>query len=67
MVVPSGLFVANLMYQSNARSLSVMDKCVSFLSSYVIFFASQIFSRMNKGFSGSYDASPLNSGNLMVG
>jgi hypothetical protein len=33
----------------------------------LIYFASQLFSQINKFFSGSFNASPLNSGNLIVG
>jgi hypothetical protein len=44
-----------------------MDNYTSLVSSYVICFASQIFSHMNKCFSGSCDVSPLNSSNLMMG
>jgi hypothetical protein len=67
LVVPSGLFAAKIMYQSSARSLSVMDNCTSLVSSYVIFFSSWIFSWMNKFFSRSFDTSPLNYGKLVVG
>jgi hypothetical protein len=45
----------------------MIAKCTSLVSSSMICFASQIFSQMNKFFSGSSDASPLNSGNLIVG
>jgi hypothetical protein len=55
------------MYQSSARSLSVMDNCTSLVFSTVICFSSHIFSQLNEFFSGSSDASPLNFGNLMVG
>jgi hypothetical protein len=65
--IPCGLFTSRLMYQSNARSLSVIATCTIFVSSYVIYFASHIFSQMNNLFSGSFDASPQNSGNLIVG
>jgi hypothetical protein len=61
------LFTSRLIYQSSARSLSVISNCASFVSSSVIFFASQIFSHMNKCFSGSFDSSPQNSSNLMMG
>jgi hypothetical protein len=67
MVVPGGLFAYKLMYQSSARSLSVIANYASLVSSSVICFTSQIFSQINKCFSGSSNASPLNSGNLMVG
>jgi hypothetical protein len=67
LVVHTGLFVAKLIYQSSARSLSVIASCANLVSLSVIYFSSQIFSQMNKCFSGSSDASPLNSGNLMVG
>jgi hypothetical protein len=67
LVVSGGLFVAKLIYQSNAQSLSVIATCANLVSSSVIFFSSQILSHMNKCFFGSSDASPLNYGNLMVG
>jgi hypothetical protein len=67
MVVLGGLFPAKLMYQSSARSLTMTVNYASFVSSFVILFSSHIFSQMNKCFSGTYDASPLNFGNLMVG
>jgi hypothetical protein len=59
--------VSRLMYQSSARSLSVIASCVSLVSSSMIFFSSQIFVQMNKFFWGSSVASPQNSGNLIVG
>jgi len=64
---PSGLFTSRLMYQSRVRSLSVIANWTRFVSSYMIFFASYIFSQMNTCFSGSSDASPRNYGNLIVG
>jgi hypothetical protein len=45
----------------------MMDNYAILVSSSVIYFSSQIFSQMNKFFSGSSDASPLNYGNMMVG
>jgi hypothetical protein len=59
--------VSRLMYQSSARSLSVIASCSSLVSSSVICFASHIFVQMNKFFFGSSAASPQNSGNLIVG
>jgi len=67
LVIPGALFVSRLMYQSSARSLSVIASCASLVSSLVIYFASQIFAQMNKCFLGSYVASPRNFDNLMVG
>jgi hypothetical protein len=66
LVVPCALFVPRLMYQSSARSLSMIANYASLVSSSVICFASQIFAQMNNFFSGSYVASPRNSGNLIV-
>jgi hypothetical protein len=45
----------------------VIANYARFISSVVIYFASQIFSQMNKFFLGSSDASPWNSGNLIMG
>jgi hypothetical protein len=59
--------VSKLIYQSSARSLNVIANCASLVSSPVICLASQIFSQINRCFYGSFDASPLNSGNMMVG
>jgi hypothetical protein len=67
LVVLGALFASKLMYQSSARSLSVIANCVSLVSSSVIYFDSHIFSQINRCFSGSYVASPRNYGNLMVG
>jgi hypothetical protein len=67
LVVLGRFFVAKIMYQSSARSLSMIANYVSLVSSSVIYFSSQIFSQMNKCFLGSSNTSPLNSGNLMVG
>jgi hypothetical protein len=67
LVVPRGLFVAKIIYQSSVQSLSVIANYVTLVSSSVIYFASQIFSQMNKCFFRSSDASPLNYDNLMVG
>jgi hypothetical protein len=67
LVVLGGLFAAKIIYQSSVQSLNVIADCTSLVSSSVIYFASQIFSQINMCFSGSYNASPLNSGNLMVG
>jgi hypothetical protein len=67
LVTPGGLFTSRLVYQSNAWSISVIAYCASFLSSFVICFPSQIFSHMSKCFSGSSDASPQNSGNMIMG
>jgi hypothetical protein len=67
LVVPSGLFVAKLIYQSSALSLNVIANYASLVSSSMIYFASQIFSQINMCFFRSSNASPLNSGNLMVG
>jgi hypothetical protein len=67
LVVLGELFVDKLIYQSSAQSLSVITSCVNLVSSYVIYFSSQIFSQMNKCFFESFDASPLNFGNLVVG
>jgi hypothetical protein len=59
--------VAKLIYQYSVRSLNVIANCASIVSLSVIYFSSQIFSQINKCFSRSYDASDLNSSNLMVG
>jgi hypothetical protein len=45
----------------------VIDNYTRFVSSCVVYFDSHIFSHMTKFFSGSSDASPQNSGNLIVG
>jgi hypothetical protein len=67
LVVPSELFAIKLKYQFSVRSLNVITNCSSLVSSSVIYFSSQIFSQINTCFYRSSDASPLNSGNLMVG
>jgi hypothetical protein len=67
LIVPSGLFTTNIMYQYSVQYLSVISSCTSFVSSSMIFFSSHIFSQIKKLFLGSSDASPLNYGNLMVG
>jgi hypothetical protein len=59
--------VSRLMYQSSVWSLSMIHNYKSLVSSSVICFASQIFAKMNKCFSGSSVASPQNSGNLIMG
>jgi hypothetical protein len=61
------MFTYRLMYQSSDRSLNVIFNCAGFVSSSIIFFASQIFSQMNRCFLVSYDVSPRNSGNLIMG
>jgi hypothetical protein len=61
------MFTSRLMYQSSALSLNVISNYMRFVSSSMICLASQIFSHMNKFFSGSSNASPRNSGNLIVG
>jgi hypothetical protein len=67
LIIPGALLVSRLMYQSSVQSLSVIASCASLVSSSVIYFSSQIFSQMNKCFSGSSVASPHNFGNLIMG
>jgi hypothetical protein len=54
-------------YQSSARSISVISSYASLVSLSMICFVSRIFSQIKKCFFGSSDASPLNSHNLKVG
>jgi hypothetical protein len=67
LVILGALFVSRLMYQSSARSLSVITSCASLVSSSVILFSCYIFAQMKKIFLGSSTSSPQNSSNMMVG